>query len=284
MTKAVVHELVTVTADEAGRLEEEFLNGLDQAQDAFVRIMETNAWAALGHDSFVAWWERRVVPVMRALSMRPTPEIAAMVVERVRQQEADLPPAQRRRQGEIGQLVGVSEATVGRIAGTRSTTATPDAVLDLDLPEPPDQPEWTLAEEPEPSLSGGDGSAATEAAGAATSAAGESFAVPAVIDAIERQRARTDDIRQHNDWARQVNAGISPETRAELDDLGRRIDPIVALTMACESLLAQVDGIDPERAVREAPDRLRHKLSVAEEALTYLARVVDELRRQEVRA
>jgi hypothetical protein len=141
MTEPVVHELVSVTADEAGRLEEEFLNGLDQAQDAFVRIMETNAWAALGHDSFVAWWEQRVLPTMRALSMRPTPEIAAMVLDRVREQEAALPSAQRRRQAELGELVGVSEATVGRLAGSRSTTATPDANADLETPAPVGEPE-----------------------------------------------------------------------------------------------------------------------------------------------
>lgn len=112
MTEAVVHELVTVTEDEAGRLEEEFLNGLDQAQDAFVRIMETNAWAALGYDSFAAWWEQRVVPVMRALSMRPTREIVDRVLEQVRQEEVALPPAQRRTQHELAELAGTSEWTV----------------------------------------------------------------------------------------------------------------------------------------------------------------------------
>lgn len=118
-----------MTAEE---LEKAFLAGLEDAQAAYEQIVETQAWTELGFDSFVGWWDERVRPTMRALSMRPTREIAAAVVEKVRQEEADLPPAQRRTQQEIAEMVGVSEATVGRLAGTRSSGATSDAGADLE--------------------------------------------------------------------------------------------------------------------------------------------------------
>lgn len=144
MSEIVVHELVTVTADEAGRLETEFLNGLDQAQDAFVRIMETNAWAALGHDSFAAWWEQRVVPTMRALSMRPSREIADRVLDQIRQEEAGLPPAQRRRGAELAELAGVSEWVVE----SRQDQRPPRSTAKPDLAPAEGQPDGNPTDEP----------------------------------------------------------------------------------------------------------------------------------------
>lgn len=121
-----------MTAEE---LEEAFLAGLEDAQAAYEQIVETRAWTELGFDTFAGWWDNRVQPTMRALSMRPTREITAAVVEQVRQEEAALPPAQRRTQQEIAEMVGVSEATVGRLAGSRSPGATSDAGTDLE-PKP----------------------------------------------------------------------------------------------------------------------------------------------------
>lgn len=120
----------------AQELEAAFLAGLGDVQDLYHQIIETQAWTDLGWDSFGDWWDRRVKPAMQALSMRPTREIAAAVVEQVRAEEAELPPAQRRTQRELAEMVGSSEATVGRLAGTRSTTASADARTDLEPPPP----------------------------------------------------------------------------------------------------------------------------------------------------
>lgn len=112
------------TRSEAQLLEEAFLGGLEDMQNAYERIVETEAWLSLGFDSFAGWWQQRVMPTMRALSMRPTREIAAAVVDKVREEEAELPPAQRRTQRELADMVGVGKDTVGRLLGTRSA---PDA-------------------------------------------------------------------------------------------------------------------------------------------------------------
>lgn len=116
----------------AAELERRFLAGLDDAQSAYEEIVATQAWLDLGHESFAAWWESAVRPAMRALSMRPTREIAAAVVERVRAEEAELPPAQRRTQRELGQMVGVGHDTVARQLGSRSAPGANAPRPDLD--------------------------------------------------------------------------------------------------------------------------------------------------------
>lgn len=116
-------------------LERRIVAGLADAQEAYEDFVSMEGWTQRGFDSFASWWSGVVVPVMRSLSMRPTREIAAKVIERVREEERDLPSTQRRTQAEIGRLVGVGEATVGRLAGTRSTRASHDARDDL-VPEP----------------------------------------------------------------------------------------------------------------------------------------------------
>lgn len=217
MTEAVVHELVTVTADEAGRLEEEFLNGLDQAQDAFVQIMETNAWAALGHDSFAAWWEQRVVPVMRALALRPSREIADRVLEQVRQEEASLPAAQRRRGSELADLVGTSEWVVEGRQDQRPPRSTAKPDLDDPVTRPdPDQPEDSPAEAPLPGLDDEDSDSSDEAEGIGVPEAGDQPGSaspttgagpgtpqpqpPAMPDTVDKDRAHaarvSDDLRR----------------------------------------------------------------------------------------
>lgn len=103
-----------LTAEQAESLEAAFLGGLEEAQFAYERIVEHEAWILLGFDRFADWWDERVTPTMRALSMRPTREIAAAVVERVREEEAELPPAQRRTQRELADMVGISTKTLQR--------------------------------------------------------------------------------------------------------------------------------------------------------------------------
>jgi hypothetical protein len=111
----------------AADLERRFLAGLDDAQTAYEQIVATEAWLELGHDSFSAWWDSAVRPTMRALSMRPTREIAAAVVERVQQEEAELPPVQRRTQRELGEMVGITQKRP-----SRSSYESNDSEPDLD--------------------------------------------------------------------------------------------------------------------------------------------------------
>lgn len=148
---------MTITADDARELERAFLDGLDRAQDAYEQIIEAQAWLQLGHDTYADWWRERVQPLMRALSMRPTREVAAAGIEQIRREDAELPPAQRHTQRELGELFGVGEATVGRWNGTRSTVASPDASPDLggwpadSTPErPAPKPTFSAAVPPRP--------------------------------------------------------------------------------------------------------------------------------------
>lgn len=53
------------------------------------------------------------------------------MIELVSAEDADLPRAQRHTQRELGELVGASEATVGRELGTRSGRTSSDAGSDL---------------------------------------------------------------------------------------------------------------------------------------------------------
>lgn len=141
-----IEDRTAITAEIAFNLEAEFLGGLEDAQFAYERIVETEAWNLLGFDTFADWWAQRVQPVMRALSMRPTREIAASVVERVREEEAELPPAQRRTQRELADMVGISTKTLQRQSQDRPE-GTLSAGTDLGEPEP-------LAVDEEPPLPG----------------------------------------------------------------------------------------------------------------------------------
>ncbi len=144
---AVAHvDPLTVRA--AQDMERTFLSGLADSQHAFEQIVESKAWTGLGFGSFAAWWSARVQPTMRSLSMQPSAEMARLAIETVRDEEKDLPKAQRSTQADLGRMVGRGEATVGRMNGTRSSRASHDAGSDLDKPEP------VLAEEEERPLPG----------------------------------------------------------------------------------------------------------------------------------
>jgi hypothetical protein len=124
----------------AADLERRFLAGLDDAQTAYEEIVATEAWLDLGHESFTSWWEGTVRPAMRALSMRPTREIAAAVVEKVRQEEADLPPAQRRTQRELADLIGAERSSLANRNGSRSAPREESPQADLEPPADPIPP------------------------------------------------------------------------------------------------------------------------------------------------
>jgi hypothetical protein len=123
-----------IAAADARRLEDAFLGGLNDAQNAYEQIVELKAWTALGFESFTDWWESRVRPVMTALSMRPTREIATSVVDRVRLEEEALPPAQRRTQRELADMVGVDRSALANRDGSRSLPRENTPGTDLEEP------------------------------------------------------------------------------------------------------------------------------------------------------
>ncbi len=96
---------------EAARHEQSFLSNLSRAQSDFEWIVEHQAWTVLGHDSLAEWWAAKVQPVMSALSMRITPEMATRVIEKVKAAEAHLPASQRHSARDLAALVGTSEWT-----------------------------------------------------------------------------------------------------------------------------------------------------------------------------
>lgn len=93
---------------EATRREASFLANLSRAQDDFDWITSHEAWKLLGHETFAAWWEARVQPLMRGLSMRPSRELAEEAADRIRDEEANLPPSMRRRERELAEFVGAT--------------------------------------------------------------------------------------------------------------------------------------------------------------------------------
>jgi protein gp37 len=128
---------VTTAIEEAKQLEEAFLSGLNNAQDAYERIVETEAWTTLGFDAFADWWVERVMPIMRALSMKPTRELGAAVVDQVRTEEAGLPPAQRRTQRELAEMAGVHPDTLSGRKRQDPQAAEVPPTPDLDVPAMP---------------------------------------------------------------------------------------------------------------------------------------------------
>jgi hypothetical protein len=105
-------EFAAIDAAEAARLEADFLAGMETANAAYEPFVEGRGYIALGFDSFAEWWQERVVPRFRALEMKPTRELAARVIETVRDEERDLPALQRRTQQELADLAGVHRHTL----------------------------------------------------------------------------------------------------------------------------------------------------------------------------
>jgi hypothetical protein len=101
-------------AAEARRHEASFLGNMKQAKADFDWIVAHEAWTQLGHATFADWWDVRVMPVAAGLGMRPTREIARTVIEKVVEDQRDLPKAQQRTQREIAAMVGVDRSTVAR--------------------------------------------------------------------------------------------------------------------------------------------------------------------------
>lgn len=51
-----------ISVQDARRLEENFLGGVGEAQDAYEQIVANEAWTVLGYDTFTEWWSDRVAP------------------------------------------------------------------------------------------------------------------------------------------------------------------------------------------------------------------------------
>lgn len=103
-------------AAQARSHEASFLRHMSQAKDDFDWILANEAWAQLGFSTFADWWDERVAPLAASLGMRPTREIAKTVIEKVVEDQKDLPKAQQRSQREIAAMVGVDRSTVSRSA------------------------------------------------------------------------------------------------------------------------------------------------------------------------
>lgn len=119
---------------EARKREQSFLDRMSGAQGDYEWLIENEAWTVLGHDSFADWWSARVVPVMRALSMRPTREITAKGIEQVKKEDAALPKTWRHTQQDIGEMFDVPKSTVGN--QTRSLPDPNGPRVDLGAPRP----------------------------------------------------------------------------------------------------------------------------------------------------
>lgn len=103
-------------AAQARSHEANFLRHMSQAREDFDWIVANEAWVHLGHATFADWWDVRVTPIAASLGMRPTREIAKTVIEKVVEDQKDLPKAQQRSQREIAAMVGVDRSTVSRSA------------------------------------------------------------------------------------------------------------------------------------------------------------------------
>lgn len=247
---------------EVRRREVSFLANLGGAQDDFEWLIDREAWLDLGHDSFAAWWDTRVQPMMRALSMRPTREVAATVVERVREEEAALPPAQRRTQRELADMVGMERSTLANRNGSRSARRDESHVSDLD-----GSPESTLDgsvvstenEAPVQDVLGDQSQREPVATQVDTSSSSPSTDTPnvnastaealrqAIADAEARVEAAVER-RQQYDRLHATLAGI-PES--DVDAILVATQPMVDLRriiQACRDFCESLDGVDPVTA------------------------------------
>jgi hypothetical protein len=127
---------------EAERHERFFLAAMASAKEHFDWIIANSAWVTLGHETFAAWWEARVMPVANGLGMRPTQDIAKAVIEKVREEESALPKAQRRTQQQIAAMVGLDRSALANRDGSRSLPRENSRQSDLD--EPPADPLHTV--------------------------------------------------------------------------------------------------------------------------------------------
>lgn len=123
-------------------------------------------------------------------------------------------------------------------------------------------------------------SVGADAAGAPTDldTAGAPVIPEALRQAIDDAVTRNAERAEHNAWVKDINEQIPEETKAYSADLGRRVSAVNSILFGVELLMDRVNEVDPETAVREAPEPLRARLAVVDDALAYLTRVSDALK------
>lgn len=120
---------------EAVRHEQFFLGQMAGAKEHLDWIISHQAWVLLGFATFADWWEARAVPVAAGLGMRPTRDMAKVVIGTIVEEQKALPPRDRRSQKEIAGMVGVGVGTVNRQvkpSSKRSNGMTPSVPNGID--------------------------------------------------------------------------------------------------------------------------------------------------------
>lgn len=137
--RAIREQLAQAAVDpavEAHSKEQSFLRAAQTAQDDLIWLINNEAWSALGFDTFADWWDARVSPVLDELPMlRPTREVAQLVIDRVRAEDEARPKSQRRTSKQLAAMVGLSAPTVRR-SSSRSLPRSGDAESDLEETPP----------------------------------------------------------------------------------------------------------------------------------------------------
>ena len=229
-----------MTRAKAQAMEEAFLSGLEDAQAAYEAIVDSEAWLDLGYETFAAWWSQRVQPAMRALSMRPTREIAVAVVERVREEEASLPPVQRRTQTELADMVGVNRSTLANRDGSRSVPRAESRQPDLDI-----EPVATPLHSDEADING-------------------------------RAQLAADIERAHQELRDNLNA-IPPERMAEIEESVRPAVQFGHLVSVCRDFVDRLATVDMTYAARGLDRSRTSPIQQAVERLNLLRQTLGEI-------
>lgn len=99
---------------EAKQHEKAFLKDLAGAKEHYAWIVANQAWTQLGFGTYTAWFTARVHPILLQLGARPSPELAADIIDHSQREAPELPAAQRATQAQVAELAGVSKRTVQR--------------------------------------------------------------------------------------------------------------------------------------------------------------------------
>jgi hypothetical protein len=116
---------------EAGRREQKLLQHYSAAQDDLQWIVDNNAHVDLGFETFTEWYKARVLPAVKAAGLRPTPEFALYVLDRVLADDGIKPAAQKHIHRELAEITGLSDHALRRALQDRSERRN-DAGADLE--------------------------------------------------------------------------------------------------------------------------------------------------------
>jgi hypothetical protein len=116
---------------EAGRRERKLLEHYSAAQEDLQWIVDNNAHVDLGFETFTEWYKARVLPAVKAAGLRPTPEFALYVLDRVLADDGIKPAAQKHIHRELAEITGLSDHALRRALQDRSGRRN-DAGADLE--------------------------------------------------------------------------------------------------------------------------------------------------------